>query len=198
MVRSSVVGINATSNQPPAGLTSATVSDTPSTPTEPLGTMHAIRAAGGAIRTLYSPSLTTPTTSPTPSIWPWTMWPSMEVAAVTEGSRLTRPPGASPPSVVFARVSGMASNARTPSGPTAAARVRQQPETQIESPTLGCLPQPPGSTVMRRPAGVASTATTRPVVWMMPLNMPHLWPFDNRPPIRPRSAAYRLHGDRAA
>ena len=71
-------------------------------------------------------------TSPTPSTWPWTMWPPSRSEACIASSRLTRAPASRPPSAVTSSVWFIASVSK-PSA-SAAVAVRQTPLTATESP----------------------------------------------------------------
>ena len=70
---------------------------------------------------------------PTPSTWPWTMWPPSGSPARSAGSTLTRSSAVSAPSVVRLSVSATTSNASWP--PSCSTTVRQTPSTATESPT---------------------------------------------------------------
>src|SRR5690606_34723154 len=104
VVTASVWGIRATSN--PVSVTPATVRLTPSTATDPFSAMERRRGAGTEIvMRRPSPSATTDSMVPTPSTWPWTMWPSNRPEAATGRSRLTESPGWRAPRLVRSRVS---------------------------------------------------------------------------------------------
>ncbi len=86
--------------------TSLTVSETPSSATEPLGAMKRARIRRRLnVMRMDSPSGVTLTTSAMPSTWPVTMWPPSSSPTCIGRSRLTGRPTFQSPSVVLDRVS---------------------------------------------------------------------------------------------
>ncbi len=92
VVSSSVVGMSA--NVKLLLFISARVIDTPSTDTEPFGTMYFMSSGGGCmVRRTSSEDSRRLVTLPVPSMWPWTMCPLRRVWGVTHDSRFTGSPG---------------------------------------------------------------------------------------------------------
>ena len=114
------------------------------------------------------PSGSSERTRPTPSTWPWTMWPPSGSPARSAGSRLTSLPGSSRPSEVRRSVSATASKATTPS--STAVAVRQTPLIAIESPTAVRAAVCAASIRRRTPSAPPSTAATRPRSLTIPVN----------------------------
>src|SRR5579883_1682929 len=103
-------------------------------------------------------------------MWPETRWPPSGSPAFKEGSRLTREPAASSPSVVRERVSRDTSAANVRSRNSTA--VRQQPCTQMLSPILIPDGSSPSKAINSRvsPPRV-SRLTTRPTSCTIPVNI---------------------------
>src|ERR1044072_1258162 len=116
---------------------------------------------------MAKPSSSTEVTSPTPSTWPWTMWPPRRSEAFIASSRLTRLPLPMPPRAVTSRVWFIASVAK-PLASTAVA-VRQTPSTATESP-VAISPASMVAMRKRAPSAPASTASTVPTSWTSPVN----------------------------
>src|SRR4051812_12116935 len=109
-----------------------------------------------------------PSTAPTPSTWPWTMWPPRRESGFSGSSRLTRDPASSALSEERRRVSFITSapNSSPPHSPVA---VRQTPLTATLSPSLSSRAS--GDAIaIRTPSFVASTELTVPRSSTSPVN----------------------------
>src|SRR5262245_4630115 len=179
-----------------ASVSPATVSETPSTASEPLcATKRASPAGSAIVARRPSPSGTLAVTTPTPSTWPCTRCPPSRSPSLSERSRLTRVPDRQSPSVVSPSVSGTASTAN-PAGVTSST-VRQHPEHARLSPTLASRTTSRAAIQKRRPCARSSTRSTVPSSSISPVNTSALQVHDqarvvaeSRPrPGRPRDRA---------
>src|SRR5690606_19048869 len=105
-----------------------------------------------------------------PSTWPLTRWPSSGSPRASDGSRFTRSPAASRPSVVTASVSAETSASKR-SEPTAVA-VRHTPLTAMLAPSVGgriSVSAIPIVTRLSPPR--SSTASTVPIPLTIPENI---------------------------
>src|SRR5215469_4603898 len=165
-VTSSVVGIKLMVKTAPE--TSFTVSETPSSATEPFGATYFARASGALTsKTLENPDGAARTMLATPSTWPETRWPPSSSPARSERSRLISRPGLQLPSVVLLSVSSDTSSLKRapPGAGSTAVAVRQQPSQQIDAPST-MEAGSHGHAIVKRPFTAASTtpfACTRPV-----------------------------------
>src|SRR5262245_44428173 len=193
VVTSSVCGIRATLKRSAA--TSTTVRLTPSTATDPLATICAASSGGQANQTVsQSPCGSRSATRPTPSTWPWTMWPPSRSPTRNERSRLIRSPAWSSPRLVRRSVSGPAWKEQVRAvRPTT---VRQQPLTATLSPTASS-PAKGAARTSRQPSASASTRSTVPRASTSPVNMTSGY-RDVGPVARPSGDRPRLHPDRLA
>src|SRR5207245_605840 len=113
------------------------------------------------------------------------MWPPMRSPMRSERSRLTRVPGASLPRVVRRSVSGETSTVKR--WPRRAVTVRQAPFTAMLSPSPRRGRGRGVAMVRRAPLPLVPRRSTRPVVWMLPVNN---YPAGRRQP-RPRDERER-------
>ena len=161
--------MRATSNV--SSTTAATVRLTPSRVTEPFSTIWPANSSGRRKDSRREPSDNSRTvnTSVTVSTWPWTTCPPNRPPAVSGRSRLTRPSGHRPPTVVRSSVSGTAS---TPNQSSAhSTMVRQQPFTAMDAPRVTSSSTVVASMTTRRPSSTLSTDRTTPSSSTIPVNM---------------------------
>src|SRR5665811_2052816 len=135
-------------------------------------------------------------TTPTPSTWPCTMWPSRRPVTGTARSRLTRSPGASAPRLLRRRVSGMTSTVKATL--VTSVTVTHTPSTAIEAPTpVPSVTVGPRST-SRASVPPLSTARTVPTSSTIPVNIRS--PLGSVPPPRahpdPAARRRRWSGER--
>src|SRR2546428_426121 len=169
VVAASVCGINITSNA--AASSAATVRLTPSTATEPFGTISAANSgSGNAIRTRAVDSTRdTSVTVATPSTWPRTRCPPRAAPNRRGRSRFTKAPARRWPRVVRSRVSGPTSKASVVA--SRVTTVRQAPFTAMLAPPSLPSRAIRARTVRRRVEPSLVTATISPTSSTMPVNI---------------------------
>src|SRR4051812_36519410 len=114
------------------------------------------------------PSSATAPMAPTPSTWPWTMWPPRRESGFSGSSRLTREPAASSLSDERRSVSFITSAPKS-SPPHRPVAVRQTPLTATLSPSDSSRAR--GELIaMRTPSVVVSTEVTVPRSSTSPVN----------------------------
>src|SRR5688572_14218135 len=121
---------------------------------------------------------------PTPSTWPWTMWPPSRSERRTGRSRFTRSPAARAPRQVRCSVSSTASAAHQPSPPSTPPKsmtVRQQPLTAMEAPRTASSRTAAASISRRAPVALGLTARTVPSSSTRPVNIYSVSRFDPLP-----------------
>ena len=150
---------------------SFTVSEMPSTATEPLTARSGLSASGTATSSLQvSPACASATISPTASTCPNTRWPPSSSPSRSERSRLIRVPGRHPPRVVRASVSGEAWTRNAPG--IVSTTVRHTPECATEAPSATSSSGRSVATTMSRKDSPSRTSSTRPMWVMIPVNKP--------------------------